>query len=93
MVDTTELINSLRVCKTATEIEKLRIANEIAGFGLAAFKENVTEGISEIELAVLVDSTVAVKGSEYKAMKSVLGFAQVSSGKSTELGWRPSRTP
>ena len=33
------------------EIEKLRIANEIASFGLAAFKENAVKGISEIELA------------------------------------------
>jgi len=89
LVDATEVINSLRVCKTKVEIEKLRIANQIAGFGLAAFKEHVKKGISEIELAAVVDSAVAVKGSGYKGTKSARGFAQVSSAEGTERAWRP----
>jgi len=88
-VDATEIINNLRVRKTALEIEKLRIANEVAAFGLAAFKENVAPGISEIELAAMVNRTVAVKGSAYKGVKSARGFAQVASAQGTERGWRP----
>ena len=87
--DATEMINTLRVSKTPAEIEKLRIANEIATFGLAAFKENAVEGISEIELAALANNAVMVKGSGYKGVKSARGFAQISSGKSTERAWRP----
>ena len=87
--DATETINTLRVLKTAAEIEKLRIANEIASFGLAAFMENAVEGISEIELAALANNAVMVKGSGYKDVKSARGFAQISSAKGTERAWRP----
>lgn len=89
LVDATEVINGLRVLKTSAEIEKLRIANEIAGFGLAVFKENIREGISEIELAAKVNAAIAVNGSDYKGIRSARGFAQISSGKETARGWRP----
>ncbi len=88
-VDATEMINSLRVLKTKAEIEKLRVANDIAGFGLAAFKGKAVEGVSEIELAAMVNSAIAVKGSGYKGVKSARGFAQVSSAEGTERAWRP----
>jgi len=88
-VDACGLLEELRARKTPAEIEKLRIANEIAAFGLAAFKENVAEGVSEIELAAAVNSAVAVKGSGYKGVKTARGFAQVASGPSTERAWRP----
>ena len=87
--DVTGVINGLRVLKTTTEIEKFRIANEIAGFGLETFKQQVVQGISEIELVEMVNSAIAVKGSGYKGIKSARGFSQVSSGKSTEKAWRP----
>lgn len=83
------LLNDLRTFKTYPEIEKLQIANEIAGFGLEAFRNNVRQGISEIELLALVDSTVAIRGCGYKGIKSARGFAQVSSGSKTEKAWRP----
>jgi len=87
--DAAEVINGLRVLKTSTEIEKFRIVNEIAGFGLETFRKQVVEGISEIELAAIVNSAITVKGSGYKGIKSARGFAQVSSGKGTEKAWRP----
>ena len=87
--DATDLINKLRVRKTPTEIGKLLIANEIAEFGLSAFKENVAEGITQIELAAKVDGAIAVRGSGYKGVKSARGFAQISSGNETARGWRP----
>ena len=51
------------------EIEKLRIANEIASFGLAAFKENAVEGISEIELAA-EDQEFATVLASYRAFSA-----------------------
>ena len=87
--DATDVINSLRVLKTPAEVEKLRIANEIAGFGLASFKEAAAEGISEIELVAKVNSAVAINGSGYKGVRSARGFGQISSGKGTERAWRP----
>jgi len=89
LLDATDIINNLRTIKTDHEIRKLRIANEIAAFGLAAFRENAREGISEIELACRVNSAVAINGSGYKNTISARGFAQISSAGSTERGWRP----
>ena len=89
LFDATESLNRLRVTKTGAEIEKLRIVNEIAGYGLAAFVEGVAVGVSEIELAAAANSAVMVKGSGYKGVRSVRGFAQVSSAGGTERAWRP----
>jgi Xaa-Pro aminopeptidase len=88
IVDATDIINNLRVVKTRDEIKKLRIANEIAGFGLAAFKEFAKEGISEIELACKVNSAIAINGCGYKGVLSARGFAQISSAQETERAWR-----
>jgi Xaa-Pro dipeptidase len=88
-VDATDVINGLRVRKTPAEIEKLRIANEIAGFGYEAFKEYVKPGVSEIEIAAAVNSAVMIKGCGYKNVKSARGFAQISSSTGTCRGWRP----
>ncbi len=55
----------------------------------AVFKENIREGISEIELAAKVNAAIAVNGSDYKGIRSARGFAQISSGKETARGWRP----
>ncbi len=88
-LDATEMINNLRTRKTPAEIEKFRTANEIAGMGLAAFQQMVTEGITEIELALHVNQVIGIRGCGYKGVKSSRGFAQVSSGKGTERAWRP----
>jgi len=88
-VDATHVINELRVRKTSAEIEKLRIANEIADFGYDVFKEIVKPGVSEIEIAAAVNSAVMIKGCDYKGVKSARGFAQVSSADNTCRGWRP----
>ena len=85
----TSEINNLRVRKTPAEIEKFRTANEIARFGLEAFRQEVRQGITEIELAMLVNQAIATKGSGYKGITSARGFAQISSGKGTERAWRP----
>lgn len=89
LTDATQVMDSLKVIKTKTEIEKFRVVNEIAGFGLETFKKHIIQGISEIELAAMVNNTIAIKGSGYKGVKSSRGFAQVSSGKGTERAWRP----
>ena len=44
LVDATEAIGVMRVCKTPAEVEKLRITNEIAGFALAAGVDAIRPG-------------------------------------------------
>ena len=85
----TSEINNLRVRKTPSEVEKFRTANEIAGFGLQAFRQEVRPGITEIEIAASVNQAIAIRGSGYKGVTSARGFAQVSSGQGTEKAWRP----
>ena len=89
LVDATEAIGVMRVCKTPAEVEKLRITNEIAGFALAAFADRVQVGISEIELAACAQSAAMVRGSGYKGVRSARAFAQVASGSGGEKAWRP----
>ena len=87
--DATSIINKLRIIKTPAEIERFRIVNEIAAFGLEVFQQEVNPGISEIELAMKVNSTIAIRGSEYKGVHSARGFSQISSGDRTLQAWRP----
>ena len=87
--DASGIINDLRRQKTKIEIEKFRIVNEIAGFGLNAFRNQTKQDISEIEIAATVNSIISIKGSGYKGIKSARGFAQISSGLATEKAWRP----
>ena len=90
LIDVTDLLNSQRRCKTSDEIEKLRIVNEIATFGLKAFYEKVTPGISGVQLAAEVEYAIMKEGTGYKDARRVRAFAQVSTGASeTVVGFRP----
>ena len=87
--DATNLIHKLRLLKTAQEIEKLRIVNEIALVGLRAFVDQVVPGRSEIEIAAAAESTIAVGGTDYLGVKGARGFAWVLSGPNSAVAYRP----
>lgn len=50
-VDATRLLYELRAVKTPNEIEKLRRAHQVAGYGIEAFLQGVAPGITEAALA------------------------------------------
>ncbi|TAK22706.1 MAG: aminopeptidase P family protein [Chloroflexota bacterium] len=86
VVDATDLLYELRALKTPMEIEKLRIASEVASLSLRAFKEQAVEGRREVEVAAAVDYAITVDGTGYKGARFARGFAQVTSGAATTAG-------
>jgi Xaa-Pro aminopeptidase len=88
LVDMSAAIEDIRLIKTEREIERIRIANEIAGFGLEAFKSAVRPGVTEIEVAAEVEATVQKKGVGYQGVQIARSVAQVTSGREDVLHWR-----
>jgi Xaa-Pro dipeptidase len=87
LVDATDVLNEVRARKTPREIEKLRLANEVAGLGLRAFKENAQPGRTEAQVAAAVESAIYAQGIGYRGVRFARGWAQVFSGPNTIEGW------
>jgi Xaa-Pro aminopeptidase len=87
LVDCTEILEALRAKKTPDETEQLRVTNEIAMFGLEAFKELAEAGRTEAEIAALVEAAIQTKGHGYRGARTVRAYAQVWSGPDTSVGW------
>jgi Xaa-Pro dipeptidase len=73
--------------KTDREIERIRLANEVADFGLEAFFREVIPGKRESEIAAAVESAVLIKGIGYKGITHARGEAEVISGLRTGSAW------
>lgn len=90
LVDTTSQLNELRARKTPHEQQRLRVASEIAAFGLEAFRSKVDVGVSGVELVAHVERAVMLKGTGYRGARRVRAFAQVATGRQeTSVGYRP----
>lgn len=89
LVDATDLLYELRAVKTARELEKIRLVNDISAFGLRAFAEAISVGVTGVELAARVEYSIMTQGSGYRGAERVRGFAQVSTGEAETLdGYR-----
>ena len=88
VVDVTAGLTRLKAVKTEQEVARLRIANEIAGFGLQAFKEAVAPGRREIDIASDVEAAIRRKGTGYKGVLVARAVCQVTSGPGTVVHWR-----
>jgi Xaa-Pro aminopeptidase len=86
--DFTEPLEAMRAIKTPDEVELIRRTNEIAVFGLNAFKENAVPGKSEVEVAAAVEHAIAVNGHGYKDARWVRGFCTICSGPDLADGWK-----
>jgi Xaa-Pro dipeptidase len=92
--DASEVINAARLCKTDYELQKLRLTNEVARFGLQAFHESVDVGVSGVELVSRVESAIMEQGTGYGGARRVRAFAQVAGGAAeASLGYRPMEIP
>ena len=80
LTDVTEVLEATKAVKTERELEKLEIANEIAGFGMLAFKEAARPGRTEVEIAAAVETAIEVEGHGYRDARVVRGYATVYSG-------------
>jgi Xaa-Pro aminopeptidase len=86
--DFTETLESLRAVKTPDEVELVRRTNEIAAFGLNAFKEHAVPGKTEVEVAAAVEHAIAVHGHGYQGARWVRGFCTIYSGPDLAEGWQ-----
>jgi Xaa-Pro dipeptidase len=86
VVDATDVLYELRATKTPMEVEKLRIASEVAAIGVCFFKEQATEGRREVEVTAAIDHAITVQGTGYRGARFARGFAQVTSGAAATAG-------
>ncbi len=86
-VDATDVLNQIRAVKTPREIDKLRLANEVAGLGLRVFKEQAQPGRTEAQVAAAVEAAVYAQGVGYRGARYARAWAQVFSGPNTIEGW------
>ena len=73
--------------KTEREIARVRLANEVADFGLAAFFRETVPGRKESEIAAAVESAILTQGIGYKGVAHARGEAEVISGPRTGSAW------
>jgi Xaa-Pro aminopeptidase len=86
--DFTEALESLRAVKTPEEVELIRRTNEIAVFGLNAFKEHAVPGKTEVEVAAAVEHAIAAQGHGHEGARWVRGFCTIYSGPDLAEGWK-----
>jgi Xaa-Pro dipeptidase len=80
IADATALLARARALKTEQEIERMRIANEIAAAGMEHVKANIRPGMRESEAAALWQGYVHGQGTAREDIELALGFALVWSG-------------
>ncbi|MCD6564165.1 MAG: aminopeptidase P family protein [Thermoproteales archaeon] len=89
LIDATDILYELRKVKTEKEIEKMKIANEIAAKGLEAGREKLKEDMTEAELASIIEHVIHSEGIGYKGVKRARGFAFVMSGVNGSKAYYP----
>jgi Xaa-Pro aminopeptidase len=94
VVDATPLLNSARAIKTEQEIERMRLANEIAAGAMEHVQERLQPGMTESEAGALWNGWVHGHGTGYQGKVDLAyGFSLVWSGPGirtfTATGSRP----
>jgi Xaa-Pro dipeptidase len=79
-VDATPLLNAARAIKTPQELERMRIANEIAADAMEHVKANLRSGMAESQAAALWLGHVHGEGTARTDVDLALGFSLVWSG-------------
>jgi Xaa-Pro aminopeptidase len=78
--DATPLLNTARAIKTPQELERMRIANEIAADAMEHVKANLRPGMTESQAAALWLGHVHGEGTARDDVDLALGFSLVWSG-------------
>jgi Xaa-Pro aminopeptidase len=94
VVDATPLMNEARAIKTPQEIERMRLANELAALAMEYTREHLRPGMKESEVGGMFESFVHGLGVGYKGkVEMARAFTLVWSGKGiatfTATGDRP----
>jgi Xaa-Pro dipeptidase len=86
--DTSRLLAHARSIKTDLEVEALRKANRVARVGLATFHDNLTTGISEVELSTKIEQQIVTEGVLKHKASRVTACAFLASGRDTAYAYR-----
>ena len=94
VVDATPLLNEARAIKTAQEIERMKLANELAALAMEHTRERLRPGMKESEVGAIYEGFVHAIGVGYKGkVEMARAFTLVWSGKGiatfTATGDRP----
>jgi Xaa-Pro aminopeptidase len=94
VVDSTPLLNEARSIKTEQEIERMRLANELAALAMDYTREHMRAGMKESEVGAMYEGFVHGTGVGYKGkVEMARAFTLVWSGKGiatfTATGDRP----
>lgn len=94
VVDCVPLLSTARAIKTEQEIERMRVANELAALGMAEVRSRARPGMSEAEVGAIFEGFVHAAGTGYRDQVDLArGFTLVWSGPGirtfTATGSRP----
>src|SRR5260370_36209422 len=65
-VDAAPLLAQLRMIKTPQEIERMRLANELAALGMEHARDHIQPGMKESEVAAMIEGHIHHVGVGYK---------------------------
>ncbi|HYL61273.1 MAG TPA: Xaa-Pro peptidase family protein [Candidatus Methylomirabilis sp.] len=81
IVDAAPLLSELRMIKTPQEIERMRLANELAAIGMKHARDNIKPGMKESEVAAMIEGHIHAVGVGYKGkVEMARAFTLVWSG-------------
>lgn len=81
VVDATPLLTEARMVKTEQEIERMRLANDLARLGLEHVREHLRPGMRESEVGALFEARVHAEGVGYQGrVEMARAFTLVWSG-------------
>ena len=66
VVDATPLLAGVRAIKTPQEIERMRLANELAAIGMEYAREHIQPGMKESEVAAMIEGHIHSVGVGYR---------------------------
>jgi Xaa-Pro dipeptidase len=82
VVDAAPLLAEVRMIKTPQEVERMRLANEIAALGMEYARKNIKSGMKESEVAAMIEGHIHSVGVGYKRkIEMARAFTLVWSGK------------
>src|SRR5438445_13644379 len=80
VVDTAPLLSELRMMNTPQEIERMRLANELAAIGMEYARDNIRPGMKESEVGAMIEGHIHAAGIGYKGVEMARAFTLVWSG-------------
>lgn len=94
VLDAAPLLAEVRMIKTDQEIERMRLANELAAIGMEYARDNIKPGMKESEVAAMIEGHIHAVGVGYKGkVEMARAFTLVWSGRGiatfTATSYRP----